>query len=398
MTNQDALSHTAASNDETQCATEPASTQQQHYINRSLMKRWSKRGRLGVVCAHHRGSVTMPLDDLHCVRSLWSADFESQWNAEESRAAAALDGLLEMLGPDRQNLEAAHAFLSIPVKRRALIDFVVLHYARSLQPILEQWIESDGALCGTEIEAGIDTRREQAQGYYDCGIELSVLPPEHSVGLGVAPVFDVRDWYGPAIGDAHFIMPLTPRLVIAGTLERPSGDVSVVNSSAHAEGLLEWQIAGYRGLFSTPYLICEPKSLQRFTDEVLQRTEGGNRHWHALSSRIVFCGNAVDSRVRREWNERFGRYRQNLGWLRDENTTHSRKRKIHGVMAQDARKMQIDLDALGIPICACEQLYQDPDASVLWESLMPPKLCSELRKQPESDGVSSARSSSQISA
>ena len=198
-------------------------------------------------------------------------------------------------------------------------------------------------------------------------------------------MFDAYDWGDRPSGTARFMMPLTPRVIIGGTPDWPPGQVRVVPGSADRETLLTFQIGGVAGLFSTPYLICEPSALERTAEAALRLFEGGNWHWQALRDRIDLCGGSAPGtprlnwRLRADWQQRTDLHARNQGLL-GITTSPVRQRLLEG-MADNARKIQDDLDDLGVPMCACKQHRSNPEVSALWKATMPQVICDEMRQQ-----------------
>lgn len=354
----------------------------QHYISKFLIKQWADdAGDVGVVCLHHRDSAVVSPSGLHYVRSLSSPEQESDWSGEESRANDVLDGLTRLLGPDGDDWADAETLLSAPANVQALISLVRLHQARSLEVPLQQLFGPNGTADSAKSEAKIRARWNDAQGYYSCGIEVAVFPADVPVALGAIPVFDAQNWGGRLPGTARFMMPLTPHVVISGTPERPPGPAQVGSARIDDADPLRWQLAGAPGQFSTPYLICEPSTLERTASAALAWTAGGTMHWYALSNRIDLCGNRASSDLRADWRRRFQRYERNQSLYGEPSTTDTVKDEIQRTMAEDAHKIQEDLDMLGVSVCACKQHRQNPEISALWESFMPQVLCDEIRRK-----------------
>lgn len=149
-------------------------------------------------------------------------------------------------------------------------------------------------------------------------------------------MFDAYDWGDRPSGTARFMMPLTPRVIIGGTPDWPPGQVRVVPGSADRETLLTFQIGGVAGLFSTPYLICEPSALERTAEAALRLFEGGNWHWQALRDRIDLCGGSAPGtprlnwRLRADWQQRTDLHARNQGLL-GITTSPVRQRLLEGM-------------------------------------------------------------------
>lgn len=351
------------------------------------MEQWADdTGEVGVVCLHHRGSALVSPGGLHHVRNLSSPEQENRWSGPERRAKDVLEDFKEALGPDSDQLDAAEACLSDPDRLAALIDFIALHHARSVVVPLQQGMAPNATGGSTESEAAIRERSEAVRDHYGrSGIEVTVYEEDIPVVLGAIPVFDAYDWGGRPAGTARFMMPLTPRTMVSGTPDWPTGKVKVVPGSADQDTLLTFQIAGVPGLFSPSYLICEPSALERTAEAALRLSEGGNVHWHALRDRIDLCrGPApgtplVDWRLRSDWQQRTTRHARNQGLLGI--TTNPVRQRLHNSMADDARKIQDDLDDLGVSMCACHERRRDREVSALWKATMPQAVCQEMRRQ-----------------
>lgn len=353
----------------------------QHYISRFLMKEWADgSGRIGVVCTYHRDSVIVSPNGLHYVRSLSSPEQEESWSDQESRAKAMIAESKKLLGSGGENWGRAEEFLSEPENFELLVGFVALHHARSLEVRLRHLLKPGDGGDVAESEADIQTRLNSTKGYYDCGVDLVVFPQDSSLGLGAIPVFDEESWGAHKPGSARFMMPLTPSVMICGTTDRPGGQVRVVSSSIRFEDLLHFSLAGAPGLFSTPYVICQPSALERTANEVLALTEGGWMHWYALRNRIDLCMASVSRGLGRDWHDRIQRYGLNQGLYGDPTTTESGKAEIGISMRENARKIQRDLDAHGAPVCACKQHRQNSAVSNLWKSVMPQVICDDIRR------------------
>lgn len=364
------------------------------------MEQWADdTGEVGVVCLHHRGSVLVSPGGLHHVRNLSSPEQENRWSGPERQAKDVLDDFKEALGPNSDQLDAAEACLSDPDRLAALIDFIALHHARSVVVPLQQGMDPNATGGSTESEAAIRERSEAVRDHYGrAGIEVTVYEEDTPVVLGAIPVFDAHDWGERPAGTARFMMPLTPRALICGTPDWPTGKVKVVPGSADQDTLLTFQIAGMPGLFSPSYLICEPSALERTAEAALRLSEGSEVHWHALRDRIDMCGGSapgtplVDWRLRADWLQRTKLHARNQGLLGI--TTSPVRQRLLDSMAEDARKIQGDLDDLGVPMCDCHERRRDREVSALWKATMPQAVCQEMREQrnaqrsrPGEDGV-----------
>ena len=279
----------------------PPKSPKQHFITKSYMRQWADdSGNVGVVCLHHRGSGLVSPKGLHHVLDLSSDEQEKRWGRGEDQAKKVLDGFKEALGTNCDQLEAAETYLSspdhleTPHHLETLVEFVALHHARSLVVPLQQGMDPNASGGSTESEATIRERSEAVRDHYGrCGIAVTVYEEDTPVVLGAIPVFDAHDWGNRPPDTARFLMPLTPRAIIGGTPDWPTGKVRVVPDSADHETLLTFQIGGVPGLFGTPYLICEPSALERTAEAALRLFEGGNWHWCALANRIDLCGSSA---------------------------------------------------------------------------------------------------------
>ncbi len=357
----------------------------QHYISRFLIKRWADdAGKVGVVCLHHRGAATVSAEALHWVRGLSSLQHESKWDAIENRASLVIDDLTASLGPRTDNLAAAETLLNDRTNLDALVDLAVLHHARSLVVPLQQFFDGHKAPDRAAAETTIQQRWAEAQSYHQCGIVVSVLPASTPVPLGAVPVFNTSDWGGEDLGtSARYLMPLTPRVVIAGNPGLQLGQVKVAAESPATPSLLMWQIAGEVKQFGTPYLICPPSALNQIASEALARTVGTAMHWHALYNRVDLYGGTVDKRQRDEWRRHVQRHERLQGLHTDPTTSNSIKSKYRRAMIEDARELQASLDDHGIPICGCRGLNHGNtrEVAALWRRFMPQIICAAMRNQ-----------------
>ena len=353
------------------------------------MKQWADdSGNVGVVCLHHRGSGLVSPKGLHHVLDLSSHEQEKRWGRSEDKAKKVLEGFKEALGPNCDQLEAAEMYLTSPDHLekpdhlKTLVEFVALHHARSLVVPLQQGMDPNAAGGSTESEAAIRERWEAVKNHYRrCGIGITVYEEDTPVVLGAIPVFDAHDWGNRPPDTARFLMPLTPRVIIGGTPDWPPRQVRVVPGSADLETLLTFQIGGVPSLYSTPYLICESSALERTAEAALRLFEGSNWHWYALANRIDLCRNSAPSALRTDWQQRTNRHQRNQAIHGDPTTTQSMKAKYQSIMREDARKMQQDLDDLGVPMCACGQHRSNSEVSALWKATMPQVICDEMRRQ-----------------
>lgn len=197
----------------------PPKSPKQHFITKSYMKQWADdTGRVGVVCLHHRGSGLVSPNGLHHVLDLSSDEQEKRWSRDEEQAKNVLEGFKEALGTDSDRLAEAETYLSDPDRLKTLVDFVVLHYARSVVVPLQQLTNSNASGGSMESEAAIRERSEAVRGHYArCGLEVTVYEEDTPVVLGAIPVFDTHDWGERPLGTARFLMPLTPRAIVGGT-------------------------------------------------------------------------------------------------------------------------------------------------------------------------------------
>lgn len=353
----------------------------QHYITKFLMKQWSDdNGEVGVVCLYHRDSAIVSHRGLHYALSLSSPKQESEWSREENRAKDVLSGLTGMLDLEGEGWTEAEAFLSEPARFEALIGLVTLHHARSLVVPLQLGINR-GAVDSAESEAKISERRREVEDYYSNGIQITVLELDTPLALGAIPVFDAQSWGGHEPGTAQFMMPLTPRVLISGTPERPPKQVEVVPSSINHVDLCMWQLGGAPDLLSTPYLICEPSALERTASTALELAEGGNWHLHALRERIDLCGDSSTREMNPELRRRLRCQERNQRRHGSHTTADSKKAKLRRKMAEEARTIQADLDKLDVPVCACRTHRQNHNVSDLWKSVMPQVICDAVRQQ-----------------
>lgn len=356
--------------------------QRQHYISNSLIKRWADdNDQVGVVCLHHRSTATVRRGTLHLVRGLSSAVEESKWDRIENQASLVTDELTKALGPRMEDLAAAGEFLADPANLAALVDFVVLHHARSLTVPLQQFFDGRRWADSAAAEATIGTRWSEAQSYHGCGIVLSVMPADTPVPLGAIPVFNTSDWGGEEFGTtAQFLMPLSPRVIIAGDPTMQPGQVRVVAEDPGRTRLVMWQIAGARRQFATPFLICEPGALGSIADEALPATVGTHMHWLALQHRVGRPDNPVGNRQQADWRRTLQDLERLIQLHTDPTTTNSLRAKYRESLKNGARELQTSLDEHGVPICNCSQLYhrEAPEVAALWKGYMPRVICDAM--------------------
>ena len=281
----------------------------------------------------------------------------------------------------------AERYLSGDLDRlTALVDFVALHHARSLAVPVQRWTNPNATGGSAESEATIWERWEAVRDHYGhCGVEVTVYSEDTPVVLGAIPVFDAEDWGGRPRHTGRFIMPLTPRAVICGTPDWPFGQVRIKHGIADHETLVRSQLAGVPKLYSTPYLICEPCALERTAETALRLSEGGNVHWYAIQNRVDLCGTTAPHELRADWRQRARRHGRNQDMCGDPTTTRSMGAKYQSDMVEDARKIQKDLDDLGVQVCACDQHRSNREVSALWNAAMPQVICNEIRHQRNVD-------------
>lgn len=265
-----------------------------------------------MVCRCHRDTVSVPFGELYYTRETTSCEQETEWSKLEDAAKTVIDGLYTKLGESLSDLAAAHGYLTEDLSRveglsrvETLINFVVLHHARSLVVPLRHIFGSDGRADAAKTSAQIDQRWQDAhRRYHACGIEI-VIHADDSVPLGAVPVLDAHDWGGRPDGTAEFIMPLSPHVLICGAPgpDLTPGEVRVEAGSAAREDLVRWQVAGAPGLISSPFVVCEPSSATRNSQMALRFAEGGSWHRFVLDDRIGMASNAPP-RDRVAWKDR----------------------------------------------------------------------------------------------
>lgn len=348
------------------------------------MKRWAENDEIGVVCLHHRHAATGPmksLKGLHWVHDLSSDIQETEWNRSENQASRATDELLDELGPDLSDLDAASRFLSDTSNSQALVEFAVLHHARSLTASLQQLFDDGPKPDSATTEALIQARWDKAQNYHECGIVLGVMPEDTPAPLGAVPVFHTADWGDEQIGSsARYLMPLAPRVFIAGHPSMQPGEVRVQAENPGSFRLLMWQVTGQRRNFLTPYLICQPTALAGIAGEALPTTVGSSSHWLALDHRVGHPDNPGNERQQVQWRRCLQRHHENQLNLTTGALRESTKNRIRGKMKAHGGEMQNELDALGVPICNCSQLYhkEAPEVTNVWERYMPRVICDAM--------------------
>ena len=356
--------------------------QRQHYISKFLIKQWAENGDVGVVCMYHRYSATVSYKKLHWVHSLSSPEQEAGWSrCIEDPAKLVLDGLVESLGPQTTDYEAARAFLSEPEHLEALIDLARLHYARSLPVSIRQLINSQGVADSAEAEAMIRERWDNTHDYHDHGAVITVLPAGSPYALGAVPVFDTQTWGPRDTVDARFMMPLTPRMMINGAMGLPPKQVEVVTEDIGHNLLLPMPMAGEPGLFPSQWMICQPSALRKITAAVLKHSEGRSTHWFALRDRIALCGDNATPEQQTNWQRVRERYEQNQSALETRALRKPVQNRIYETMVKDARELQADLDALDALVCGCSH-HRHGEASSLWRRFMPQIICDEMPSRP----------------
>ena len=280
----------------------------QHYITASHVERWADDdGQVAVVCLCHRDTVFVPFGALYYTRETASCEQETAWSALEDAVKTVINELHAKLGESLSDLVAAHAYLSEDRSRvETLINFVVLHHARSLVVPLRHFFSGDGQTDAAKTSAQLDQRWQDAhRRYHACGIEI-VVHADDSVPLGAVPVLDAHDWGGRPDGTAEFIMPLSPHVLICGAPgpDLTTGEVRVVAGSAAGEDLLRWQVAGAPSLISSPLVVCEPSSAARNSQAALRFAEGGAWHRFVLEDRIEIAISNAPPRARVAWKDR----------------------------------------------------------------------------------------------
>ncbi|WP_428121089.1 hypothetical protein [Candidatus Poriferisodalis sp.] len=351
----------------------------QHYISKFLIKRWAdENGDVGVVCTYHRDSAIVPADKLHLLRSLSSPEQEDTWgNDIENPAKLALDGLMDSLGPQMTDYEAARDFLSEPENLTPLIDLARLHHARSLAVLAQQFADSRKTPNSAEAEAMIQERWDSTRDYHDCGAVLTVLPSDLPITLGAVPVFDTKIWGPRESVAARFMMPLAPRVVINGAMWLPPTQVEIEPERIEHDVLQMLPMAGIFGLFASQWMICEPPALEPTTRAVLELCEGRGTHWRALQDRIATFDNATHEQ-QANWHQRLDAYADNQLALKTRALRESVQNRVHDTMIKDACKIQADLDALDASVCACH-LHRHGESSALWRRFMPQIICDAIR-------------------
>ena len=365
----------------------------QHYITKSFIEQWAEDdgegSKVGVVCLWHRAKVLVPPSRLHSVEDLWSEKLDNSWSDSEGTAVEVIREFEARLGDNDDQFGAAKDYLSgtecsIEEERpiEHLMKFVVLHHARSVIVAIRQFMRRNAPLDSSEWETIIGQRSEATwHRYRNCGIQITVYPNDIAIPLGAIPVFDAEDWGGRAPGTAEFMMSLTPRTMICGSPEFPQGQVEVMSGKIDQETPVIVQLGGVPTEFTTPYLICKPSALEQTSETALRRAEGGNWHWYAIRARIDLCGRSAPDELRADWRRRTSRHDRNQGLLGI--ATSPVKRRLRETMAEDARKLQKDLDDLDVDVCSCAHYRRNSDDSISasWKAIMPQVICGEVRRQ-----------------
>ena len=141
------------------------------------------------------------------------------------------------------------------------------------------------------------------------------------------------------------------------------------------------QLGGVPTELATPFLICKPSELEQTSETVLHEAEGGNWHWYAIRERVALCGTSAPDELRADWQQRTSRHDRNQGLLGM--ATSPVKQRLREAMAEDARKLQKDLDDLDVDVCSCAHYRKNTDdaVSASWKALMPQVICGEVRRQ-----------------
>ncbi|MDE0492514.1 MAG: hypothetical protein OXH54_01125 [Acidimicrobiaceae bacterium] len=313
---------------------------------------------------------------------------DNSWSHSEGTAVEVIREFEAKLGDNGDPFGAAEDYLSgaecvigeeRPIEH--LMKFVVLHHARSVIVPIRQFMRN-GPLDSTTWETIIGQRSEDARHRYSkCGFQVTVFPSDIAIPLGAIPVYDAEDWSGRAPGTAEFMMSLTPRTMICGSPELPQGHVEVRPGTTDQETPIIVQLGGVPTEFTTPYLICKPSALEPTSDTTLHQVEGGNWHWYAIRERIDLCGTSAPDELRADWHRRTRRHSRDQGI--HGTTTRPVKQRLQATMAQDARKIQKDLDDLDVDVCSCVHYRRNHDDSVAasWKAIMPQVICGEVRRQ-----------------
>ena len=355
----------------------------QHYITASHVERWADDGgQVAVVCLCHRDTVSVPFGALYYTRETASREQEAEWSTLEDAAKTVIDELHTELGESLSDLAAAHAHLVEDLSRvETLVDFAVLHHARSLVVPLRHFF-GGGQADAAKTSAQIDQRWQDAhRRYRACGIEI-VVHADDSVPLGAVPVLDAHDWGGRPDGTAEFIMPLSPQVLICGAPgpDLTPGEVRVVAGSAAREDLVGWQVAGAPGLISSPFVVCEPSSAASNSQTALRFAEGGAWHRFVLEDRIGMADRARP-RDRVAWQDRQACQGSDETMYRSPFATETNKARIRERSAERARLTQIELDDLNVSGCRCAHYRRSSRTSAAWEQIMPQFVCDAARRK-----------------
>ncbi len=362
-------------------------TQRQHYISRSLIKRWAEDGKVGVVCLYHRDSaeVSAKARTLHSVVDLWPQDLEDSWHPAENAAAHTIDEIERLLASNGDDFDAMERMVSEPRSFSSLIELAVLHHARALTVLIQQIADIQNGVASPDTAARIQGRWEEAQAYHDCGLVVTVLPADEPIGLNAVPVFHAPRWGGPKPeAPVLFMMPLSPRIMICGVPEMDTGDVSVETEQIGEVRFSALALAGEPGIVSTPWLICKPSALDQTAQAVLSRSEGGAMHWLGLCDRMDRYWDDADvqrqiawRRLRRDYETQQKRHDASAG-------PNSRSKRHHRAMRDMARGLQAELDGLDAPLCNCDSRRDrkaDPEMASRWDQVMPKTICQEIRSK-----------------
>ncbi len=333
-----------------------------------------------MVCLCHRDTVSVPFGALYYTRETASCEQETAWSTLEDAAKTVINELHTELGESLSDLVAARTYLVEDLSRvETLVDFAVLHHARSLVVPLRHFF-GGGQADAAKTSAHIDQRWNDAhQRYHACGIEI-VVHADDSVPLGAVPVLDAHDWGGRPVGTAEFIMPLSPHVLICGAPDpdMAPGEVRVVAGSAAREDLVDWQVAGAPGVISSPFVVCEPSSAASNSQTARRFAEGGAWHWLVLDDRIGAACNAPP-RVRVAWKDRQACQGSDDTMYRSPFATESNRARIRARSAERARLTQLELDDLKVTVCRCAHYRRDPRTSAAWEQIMPQVVCDAAR-------------------
>ena len=335
-----------------------------------------------MVCLCHRDTVPVPFGALYYTRETTSREQETAWSTLEEAAKTVINELHTELGESLSDRAAARSYLAEdPSRVETLVDFAVLHHARSLVVPLRHLFGGAQA-DASKTSAHIDQRWQDAhRRYHACGIEI-VVHADDSVPLGAVPVLDACDWGDRPDGTAEFIMPLSPHVLICGapSPDRIPGDVRVVAGSAAREDLVGWQVAGAPGLISSPFVVCEPSSAASNSHTALRFAEGGAWHRFVLEDRIETASNAPP-RARVAWKDRKASQGADDTMYKSPLATETNRARIRERSAERARLTQIELDDLNITVCRCARYRRSARTSAAWEQIMPQVVCDAARRK-----------------